>query len=581
MTGVFLYVTLASFKNAMRSRVQRLREPRYAIGLVFGVAYLVFAFGRSNFRAYHRASSETGTPLSVFLNAHHGGPEVLGGMVLVMLVGLAWAFSGSSRPALAFSRSEVQFFFPAPITHRQLIHYKILRTLGGTALTSAILTLLIHLGDLGTAWMLFAGLWMVTVTVNLHLTGVQLRRQSLAEHGRIGIRFQLLPLVIVGGAVAVVLASVALQWPAFTRLSVVGAVLDELDRLGHQFWLGAVLFFPIGLSRLPLSATPQDFVATLPITTMILLANYVWVVRSDRAFIDAAATHAERQAERRAARQATASESVAARRPVPFTLRPVGRPEVALLWKNLIMIGRYANVAFGVRMAVALGALGVLLSRRFQGPAETIAMLAIFGACLVTLLGAQWVRSDLRRDLVHLATLRTWPLSGAAIVRGEILAPTALLSAIVWLLVLIALACGAGAVAHQPLLALNRVSFGIGAMLVAPGLILTQVTIANAFVAAFPAWSRAVTSPARGIDVLGQRMLTSGGTLVATAVAVLPALAIAGTVGVGLRVLTGAVPVVVPAAIVTAVLVIENVLALEAIGRLLDQADVALLPPAA
>ena len=63
----------------------------------------------------------------------------------------------------------------------------------------------------------------------------------------------------------------------------------------------------------------------------ILAANYVWVLRSDAAFEEASAAHAEKRA----------SES---RRPggrqrrgrTPFTLAAAGPPETAVLWKNLI-----------------------------------------------------------------------------------------------------------------------------------------------------------------------------------------------------------------------------------------------------
>ena len=45
MTGAFFYLTICSLRNRLRVKLQRLREPRYAVGLVVGFLYLYnFAF---------------------------------------------------------------------------------------------------------------------------------------------------------------------------------------------------------------------------------------------------------------------------------------------------------------------------------------------------------------------------------------------------------------------------------------------------------------------------------------------------------------------------------------------------------
>ena len=42
MVDAFVYLTACSFKNRLRRRLQRLREPRYLVGLVVGLAYMYF-----------------------------------------------------------------------------------------------------------------------------------------------------------------------------------------------------------------------------------------------------------------------------------------------------------------------------------------------------------------------------------------------------------------------------------------------------------------------------------------------------------------------------------------------------------
>jgi len=44
MLGPSLYITVCSFKNRVRARFRRLREPRYLLGAIVGGAYLYFSF---------------------------------------------------------------------------------------------------------------------------------------------------------------------------------------------------------------------------------------------------------------------------------------------------------------------------------------------------------------------------------------------------------------------------------------------------------------------------------------------------------------------------------------------------------
>ena len=56
-------------------------------------------------------------------------------------------------------------------------------------------------------------------------------------------------------------------------------------------------------------------------------------------------------------------------------------------------------------------------------------MLRSGSAAFAILFGPQMVTGDLRRDLAHMAVIKTWPVRGAALVRGEVAAPAAVLSA--------------------------------------------------------------------------------------------------------------------------------------------------------
>ena len=120
MTPAFVYLVACSFRNRVKSRLKRLRQPRYLAGLVVGVLYLYLIFLRPGSRA---GRPDMGAGFTQFpAEAMQAAMSV----VLFLVVALAWLVPGK-RGAIEFTRSEVQFLFTAPVTRRQLIHYKLLR----------------------------------------------------------------------------------------------------------------------------------------------------------------------------------------------------------------------------------------------------------------------------------------------------------------------------------------------------------------------------------------------------------------------------------------------------------------------
>ena len=106
-------------------RLRRLRQPKYLIGACVGVAYFWFFFLRPTTRA------ATGNPVQALTLAFGDGrAELLAAAGLSLFVLMIWLVPGN-QPGLAFSEAEVAFLFPAPLTRRQLIHYKLLDGLVG------------------------------------------------------------------------------------------------------------------------------------------------------------------------------------------------------------------------------------------------------------------------------------------------------------------------------------------------------------------------------------------------------------------------------------------------------------------
>jgi len=133
--------------------------------------------------------------------------------------------------------------------------------------------------------------------------GVALRRLSLASHGARGVARQWLPLVVVVGAVGVLAKAIVDAWPVLAALTAGDAILAELQRRAGQGAVSVVLWPFQALVGLPAASSPAAFWSALPAALALLAVNYVWVLRSDAAFEEASAEHAERQA---AARPASA-----------------------------------------------------------------------------------------------------------------------------------------------------------------------------------------------------------------------------------------------------------------------------------
>lgn len=585
MVGTFLYLTACSVRNRIRARLTRLRQPRYAIGLLVGIAYFYFfVFGRG-FRPRSRRRYPDGrdnppqfqgpqSPMTALLRL---APTVqfAGGLALFLFAAVAWIWPGAQRP-IEFSRPEVQFLFTAPLTRRQLLHYKLLRSQLGLLFGSAIATIFLRPGSFFSGWTFFVGVWLLLSIVRLYGIGVAFSRQSLARHGRSGLARQWLPLAALLGAMAGLAWPLIHAWPALAQAGATRAGLD----IARDMWSSGVaryILWPFAaLAALPLSASSVQFLQHLPAVLAILGLCYGWVLRADAAFEEAAADQAEQRAKTPGHLQPRVPK---VRSKTPFELAPTGRPETAILWKNLILIGRYASARMLVRFVPLVFLLAIALSRGSNAGALMPAI--AFGALMIgvgtVLIGPTMARNDLRQDLASLAVLKSWPMRGAALIRGEILAPLTVLTVIAWscLLVSAALSVGApvGPAARTPSFA-GHWSFAVAALLLTPAFIGSQLVVHNGAAVLFPAWVTVGSSRARGVEAMGQRLLMMAGIMLMLVVSVLPAAIVAALVAGAIYFSTGVIPIIVPAAIVAGVMMAECLLAVEWLGKALERTDV-------
>jgi hypothetical protein len=595
--GVFRFLMLRTAKNKLLRQLRRLREPRYLVPTAVSVLWIVFWMSNA-FRGGLRG--RPGGRLSEYVGAEaFDAFAVMGGVLLLVWTAFLWILP-SKGAVLEFARAEIHFLFPAPVTRRQIVHYKLMRAQTGIFF-GALITSFFWGRGLASAggWGRLLGIWLLYATLHLHTMGAGFVRSDLLEQGVSGLRRRIVPFLALVAFVIVAGFGVRESWPAIVAAGrAVGgedrwtsggmaAFLGTIARVGTSGALGVALWPFTVFPRLILAQGPGDFVRWLPPAFVILLANYLWVIRSDTAFEEASVEAAQKRAERM---EATKSKRLRGGtlpvrvRAFPWRLSPRGRPAVALVWKNLVSLMRVTPVRALIGLGAFLfGMVGLVIGLNDAGAPYGLiaAFLAALIALFTALFGPVFVRNDLREDLFHIDALKTFPLPGYAVVRAEILGSWIVLAGIE----LAALAGAAMALAWVGTSALGVL--GLEAIpaaawwfagLLAAGLLLPavtgiQITLQNALVLLFPAWVALANSRARGFEASGQRMLTMIGSGIVLLVCLVPA-AISGAVAAWLLAgLIGAPALVIGAAVAAGWLHVEVWWATRFLGGLLDRLD--------
>jgi hypothetical protein len=559
----FLWV--ASARNRVLRQLQRLRQPKYLVGAVVGGLYVYSLFLR---RLGYQGPQGTAPPLAQLISQSMLAAAMLGTILS------SWAL-GPDRPSLSFNETEVQQLFPAPVSRRGLLHYKLARGLVGAAVGAFFATLFVSRVVSGHPILFFLGSTVTLTTVNLHVTAASFVRTRLARRGGSG---------------------TVLRWVALTAVSalLLGAGLAALrehpfpEQLSHprqfQEWLASVMDSPALwpgrlLVALPLAPDVWTFLRTLPLGLGLLAVHYVWVMRASVPFEESAVIRAEERARLRAqlSREGGRATRPSAS-PAFFRLAPTGRPEVAIVWKNLVA-GRRLGGAGRLLAAGLVGGL-VAAAASGRGLSEVLANVRLFMAPLcgglagvLCFLGPSAVRYDLRMDLPRLEQLRALPLTGRQVVAAELAAPALLLGVTQVGLVLLAMVLSVWQ--GGPHVAM-WVAAGLGALWLLPAVSLGGLFVQNAAVVLFPAWLPPEGERVRGLEAIGQRLLTLAGTLVVLLLGMLPAALLGALVGFGLDRLLGFGVWALPFAglVAAAVLVAEVALGVVGLGHAFDRLDV-------
>lgn len=532
LVGALWYLRVTSIVGLIRSRLKRLKQPKYLAGAVVGLAYFYLVFFRRTHRP-HIGLGPGGATTPADALPHELLPlfAELGALALLVVLAINWLVP--RHAALQFSESEIAFLFPAPVSRRMLVHYRLLSAQLGIAFTALIFTVVFGRGrGFGDhTWYQFIGWWLVLAMVNLHFTATSFFYSRLLNRSMTTVRRRA---ITIGIAAAILL--VLIIWIAFSvRLPTDAdfASRDDAVRYATAMLHAGPLPWLLALPELALApyfaTNAGGFALALLPALLLLVAHYYWVVHTEVSFEEASIAHAAKRAARKRAHQEGdwrgRAGALKASTP-PFVLSGRGAPELAFLWKNLIATNTLMRPKPIVGLAVLLGGAAAWVAHQPDLAAVSAAFLLFSLVTLVVavLLGPQIARQDLRSDLANSDLLKTYPLRGWQIVLGEMLTPIVLLTVIFWIALSTAYLSLPASIGGRLTPAL-QIEAALGLALLAPPFIALQVFIPNATAVLFPAWVQATRDRTeRGVEVMGQRLIFVASQLIVTALALVPAL---------------------------------------------------------
>jgi hypothetical protein len=565
-----LYIIVCSTRNRIRVRLRRLREPRYLIGAIVGAAYIYFSFfarfRASNASAARRRARSTQLPESV--TQLLASAPAFGGLILMVVAACAWLFPVDSG-LLDFSDAELQFLFPAPVSRRQLLIHRMLRSQIGMLFGGVIIGLASPSAFGFSRLRIAIGAWILLVTGKLYFTGVTLARARLGSGTARMRRVAWLPVGVMLGALAVVGAAIARDvqrsMPDGPRDLVL--LLDRVSQTGASH---LVLWPFMAIARPVFAEWPLPYLIAVGGALLVLFAVAAWVLLSDEAFQEAVSEVAERRSQKPLKKKGDATYVV---RSTTWTLEPIGRPEMAFAWKAAMQSLRMVDKGSLVRIVAIVVALTIVAASMGQanGLASLLGAFSLAATAFAILLAPQVLRIDMRQDLRHLELLKTWPVKASAVVRGEMLWPGVMITAWAW--AMLAPATYLSGTILIDLSAGLRMGGAAAIAIVTPALVFSQLTIHNAAALLFPAWVPLGNQRPRGLDAIGQRLIMLGGTWLMLILSILPGAIPAGIVWFVLQPFVGEAALVPAALVCTMIVGLEVLLATEAIGPAYERID--------
>ena len=521
-----------------------------------------------------RGPGRSGRGLAGLAAAWQATGSSLGGLVVFAMAAIVWLLPAKSS-LLEFSRAEAAFLFPAPLSRRQLLLHKILRSQIGSLIASIVVVVFVApasaLGRLEFA----VSMWAFFVSARVYFAAVALTRARLSSTsggapGRAAGGAAWLPVAIVVTGALVVFGAIVRQF----AMQPAAGLSDLTVRLARTAATGlpAVVLWPFAAVVRPLAAPDlETFFVELAGSVAVLAVTTFWLLAGADAFdLEAGEVVGQDADEVRARREAPRARAVG------WTLPMTGRAEGVFVWKNAMQMFRASDagllrIVIPVAAAIVGLSFAVVAANRLRGAAGIVTGFSLAVSAFGVLFGPQIMRLDLRGDLQHLDVLKTWPVSSASVIRGEMLWPAGVVIATVW----VGVACAAlfAGTAFPRLSADWHWALAVSGILAAPALVAPQYVVHNAVAIFFPAWVPTGRQQPRGVDAMGQRLIMMAGVVVSLFLFALPGMIAGGLVWLGLHRVLGAFALVPATALFTVTVSAEVLLATEWLAPVYERLD--------
>ena len=265
------------------------------------------------------------------------------------------------------------------------------------------------------------------------------------------------------------------------------------------------------------------------LSALLLMAlHYVWVVRAHVSFEEASIVLSQKRAAFIAARRGgdmRLKQTPPSAREPTFRLSPTGFEPISFFWKHTLSTGGRRSARHWFTGGAILFALACIFATSGRWPLGQviIAIVATSVLALVTFTHSASGAQVVRRDLMAIDLLKTFPLPGWKIVLGELLGPVIGGTTLQCFMLAIIVA----SLSSLPELeAAQRSMLPVAACAIAlltPAINLTLMIIPTAATLLFPAWFKSGEAVTPGLEMMGIRIIMVLGQFIVLLLALIPA----------------------------------------------------------
>ncbi len=495
--SALFFLLTRSARNSLVHKISRLKNPRYLLPFLAGMAYLWVMIGMPSFSSNQ-----------VTHDAESIAPVVqsISGVLVLFFGAMAWLFA-PNNPTLYMNEAEVTQLCTAPLTRQQIIRYRWMRAQLPLLFMAAVAFAFAFRRPGIFPPYASVGAWCMVNLLLLNGVAAALLAGKLKSlgFGRIG---RHMPGALLVGALVGVFA---LNFTPPPPLKQFDEFLPWLDELTHSGLAGNVLW---PLQQVTGMASAQDFptfARGLGVALLLMFALDQFATRLNTPFEEDALALAQNIGRRlEAFRTGGASGAALAKlqtaKPSRFKLAEQGPAWRAMMWKSVIAQTR--GVSMRTFLPFVMIGVVLLVLMATQGEERFVDLAIVTMGSVITLMlvvaGPQVLRNDLRAELQRLDYIRSLPVRGKDILRGEVYGSAALISVALVLVVFASVFAFRGFGFRIEYV--WRVVIVLSAICMLPPMVVLGFALENGAAVLMPSWAT-VAPGSGGVELVGRNML--------------------------------------------------------------------------